>query len=252
MRNRPPINALAIAGVACSAALLLSACDASNGDANSEAAPREVATSEAQAGDDRGTVPTVEPRTFTYANGPFPVTYTITTAAYDGSGGDFRILYGDPYGSLDFNFPVNVADLSQLVTAEATADEQSLLFAGPIDFPTDIGAWLDGAAALEIVDQGTLSIADGDASWWDVEVSDPSAKCLADPPTDEPCVVLWPFLDDGDRQIVQFVVGSARVYAIEAGTEPLMAVTRNDGTPEEDVAAWLATTDAIVSSIILE
>jgi hypothetical protein len=180
------------------------------------------------------------------------VTYTVTTAASDGSGGDFRILYGDPYGSLDFNFPVNVADLSQLVTAEEAAGEQSLLFVGPIDFPTDIGAWLDGAAALEIVDQGTLSIADGDASWWDVEVSDPSAECLADPPTDEPCVILWPFLGDGDRQIAQFVVGSARVYAIEAGTEPLMAVTRNDGTPEDDVAAWLATTDEIVSSIILE
>jgi len=42
------------------------------------------------------------------------------------------------------------------------------------------------------------------------------------------------------------------VYAIEAGAEPLMAVTRNDGTPEEDVAAWLATTDEIVSSITLE
>ena len=251
MRNPPLINALAIAGVACSAALLLSACDASNGDANSEAEPTEVATSEAQADDGRGDLPTIEPGTYTYTNGPFPVTYTTTTATFEGSGGDYRILYGDPYGSLDLNFPVNVADLSQLVTAEATADEQSLLFAGPIDFPTDIGAWLDGAAALKIVDQGTLSLADGDASWWDVEVSDPSAKCLADPPTDEPCVILWPF-DDGDRQIVQFVVGSARVYAIEAGTEPLMAVTRNDETPEEDVAAWLATTDEIVSSITLE
>ena len=46
MRNRPPINALAIAGVACSAALLLSSCDASNADANPEAEPTEVATSE--------------------------------------------------------------------------------------------------------------------------------------------------------------------------------------------------------------
>ena len=250
MRNRPQTRTLAIAGVTYSAALLLSACDASNGDA--EAEPTEVATPEARADDDRGNLPTIEPVTYTYSNGPFPVTYTTTTATVDGSGGDYRILYGDPYGSLDFNFPVNVADLSELVTAEETAREQSLLFAGPIDFPTDIGAWLAGAAALEIVDQGTLSIADGDASWWDVEVSDPSAECLADPPTDEPCVILWPFLGDGDRQIAQFVVGSARVYAIEAGTEPLMAVTRNDGTPEEDVAAWLATTDEIVSSIILE
>ncbi len=81
---------------------------------------------------------------------------------------------------------------------------------------------------------------------------DEGPRFLADPPTDEPCVVLWPFLGAGDRQIVQFVVGSARVYAIEAGTEPRMAVTRNEGTPEEDVAAWLATTDEIVSSITLE
>lgn len=250
MRNRPPIKALAIAGVACSAALLLSACNSSNADVNPEAEPTEVASSEAQAGDARGNM-TIAPGTHTYTKGPLPVTYTTTTTTFDGSGGDYRILYGDPYGSLDFNFPVNVADLSQLVAGEEAGGEQSLLFAGPIDFPTDIGTWLDGAAALEIVDQGTLSIADGDASWWDVEVSDPSAKCLVDQPTDEPCVVLWPFLDSGDRQIVQFVVGSARVYAIEAGTDPLMAVTRNDGTPKEDVAAWLATTDEIVSSITL-
>ena len=137
------------------------------------------------------------------------------------------------------------------MTAEESADEE--LSAGPIGFPGDVGAWLEGAVALEIVDRGSLSLADGDASWWDVEVSDPSARCFADsPPNDGPCVVLWPYLDEqDDRQIGEIVLGSRRVYAIEAGGEPLMASAGTDGTPEEEVAGWLATTDQIVSSITL-
>lgn len=251
----PLIKGAGMATIAC-AALMLSACNSSNDDATSAAEPTEVATSEEPADDLRKYLPTIEPGTYTYTRGPFPVTYTTTEATYDPSkGGDpYRVLLGDPYGSLSFDFPVNVADLSQLVTAGEPANEQGELFAGPIDFPADIGAWLEGAVALEIVDQGTLSLADGDASWWDVEVSDPSARCFSDSPPDEddPCVVLWPYLDEqDDRQIGEWVLGPRRVYAIEAGSEPLMVVAGTDGTPEV-VAGWLATTDAIVASFTLE
>ena len=244
-----------MATIACGAALLLSACDSGSSAPTSGAEPTEVATSEAPADDLRKYLPTIEPGTYTYTRGPFPVTYTTTEATFDPSEGNdpYRVLLGDPYGELHFDFPVNVADLSQLVTADESAEEE-LLFAGPIEFPADIGAWLDGAVALEIVDQGTLSLADRDASWWDVEVSDPSARCFSDiRPDDDPCVVLWPWLDEqDDRQIGEWVVGPRRVYAIEAGSEPLMVMAGTDGTPEEDVAGWLATTDEIVSSFTLE
>ena len=215
------------------------------------AEPTEVTASETQAYDDRGNDPEIEPGTYTYTKGPFPVTYTTTEATIDPSNGGnpYQVLLGDPYGSLVFDFPVNAADLSQLVTQEESVDGP-FLFAGPIDFPADVGAWLDGAVALEIVDQGTLSLADGDASWWDVEVSDPSARCFSDsPPNDGPCVVLWPYVNE--QAVGEVVLGSRRVYAIEAGSESLMASAGTDGTPEEDVAGWLATTDEIVSSITL-
>ena len=92
------------------------------------------------------------------------MTFATTEATFDPSrGGDpYRVLLGDPYGGLVFDFPVNVADLSQLVTEGESGDEE--LFAGPIDVPVDVGAWLDRAVALEIVNEGTLSLADGDAS----------------------------------------------------------------------------------------
>ncbi len=62
-----------------------------------------------------GDLPTTEPGTFTYDNGPFPVTFTTTVPTVDPSqGGDpYRVLLGDPYGIFSFDFPVSVADLSQ-------------------------------------------------------------------------------------------------------------------------------------------
>lgn len=243
-------------------ALVLSGCTSTDDEpepaATQDAAPSEEPLDESAADD--GELPTTEPGTYTYDNGPFPVTFTTTVPTIDPSGGNdpYRVLLGDPYGGLGFDFPVNVADLSQPVTAaddaeSVTAGSVDLLYAGPIDFPDDIGAWLEGAASLQIVDEGTLSLADGEASWWDVEVTEESAVCFADtPPDEDPCVILWPYLaEQEDRQIGDLVLVSARVYAIEFGSEPLMAVAGNGGTPEEEVAGWLATTDEIVSSITL-
>ena len=204
----------------------------------------------------------IEPGTYTYTNGPFPVTFTTTGTTYDPSrGGDpYRIVLGDPHGMLQLDFPVTVADLSQKVTAEEAAagdaEESAVgeLFAGPIDFPADIGAWLEGAVSLRVVEDGTLGLADGEASWWDIEVSDPSARCFLD--VDEPCVFLWPYPDDRDdpqiRQLGAPVFGSARVYAIEFGSAPLMVVASNRDVPDEEVPGWLTTVDEIVATITLE
>jgi len=204
----------------------------------------------------------IEPGTYTYTDGPFPVTFTTTGTTYDPSrGGDpYRIVLGDPHGMLQMDFPVTVADLSQTVTPEAAAagdvQESALgeLFAGPIEVPADIGAWLEGAVSLRVVEKGRLGLADGEAPWWDIEVSDPSARCFLD--VDEPCVFLWPYPDDRNapqtRQIGTPVFGSARVYAIESASAPLMVVAVNRDVPDEEVPGWLATTDEIVSSITLE
>ena len=58
-----------------------------------------------------------------------------------------------------------------------------------------------------------------------------------------------------DRQIGEFVRDSARVYAIQDGDEPLVAVAYTGfeapESPEEDLALWVRTTDAIVSTITL-
>ena len=204
----------------------------------------------------------IEPGTYTYESGPFPVTFTTTGTTFDPSrGGDpYRIVLGDPHGMLQMDFPVTVADLSQEATAEKVAagdvEESPVgeLFVGPIDFPADIGAWLEGAVSLQVVRDGTLGLADGEASWWDVEVSDPSARCFLG--VDEPCVFLWPYPDERDdpqiRQLGAPVFGSARVYAIESGSAPLMMVAANRDVPDAEVPGWLATTDDIVSSITFE
>ena len=203
----------------------------------------------------------VEPGTYLYDNGPFPITLSTTVVTLDGSrGGDpYRIIQGDPYGGLEFDFPASAADLTEQVTGEESATEgradEFLFYVGPVDFPTDIDGWLEGAVSLDVVDQGTLSRPDGEAAWWDLQVTDPAATCFAgddttDPP---PCVVLWPYVDDGtDHQIGMFVLGSARLYAIETDTGPLMALADMRGGPEDGLTDWLATTDEIVSSITLE
>jgi hypothetical protein len=203
----------------------------------------------------------VQPGTYLYDNGPFPIGLTTATVTLDGSrGGDpYRIIQGDPYGVLSFDFPATAADLTRQVTGEESAtqgrEDEFLFYVGPIDFPTDIDAWLEGAVSLDVVDQGTLSRPDGDAAWWDLRVADPSVTCFAgddttDPP---PCVALWPYVDDGtDHQIGMFVLGSARLYAIETDAGPLMALADMRGGPEDGLTDWLATTDEIVSSITLE
>ena len=204
------------------------------------------------------------------------MTITTTAATYDMSRGSdaYRVLVGelgdgeDAYGFLTFDFPVTAADLTVLATADGPIHEietsnsgvPDMLMAGPIDFPTDVGAWLDSAVSLDVVDQGTVSRPDGEAAWWDVELSEPSARCFPEDSVDGdeiPCVVLWPYLDgQDDRQIGEFVRDSARVYAIQDGDEPLMAVAytgfNTPEAPKEDLAVWVGTTDAIVSTITLE
>ena len=219
-----------------------------------------------------------DPGTYTYDRGPFPVTFTTTETTYDMSrGGDpYRVLVGelggvdDVYGFLTFDFPVTAADLTVLATADGPIHEietansgvPDMLMAGPIDFPTDVGAWLESAVSLSVVDQGTLSRPDGEAAWWDVELIEPSARCFPEDSVDGddlPCVVLWPYLEEKaelfDRQIGEFVRDSARVYAIQDGDEPLVAVAYTGfeapESPEEDLALWVRTTDAIVSTITL-
>ena len=123
----------------------------------------------------------VMPTEVLYDNGPFPMTLTTTTVTLDGSrGGDpYRIIQGEPYGGLEFDFPASAADLTRQVTGEESATEgradEFLLYAGPIDFPTDIDGWLEGAVSLDVVDQGTLTRPDGEAAWWDLQVNDPAA-----------------------------------------------------------------------------
>jgi hypothetical protein len=218
----------------------------------------------------------VEPGTYTYAGGgpfpaAFPYTFTTTVTTLDSSigGGLYgRLVLGDPYGALEFDFPVVVADLSQLVTDEESATEgraeEDLLYAGPLDFPAaglrdlrgvDVGAWLHGAAALDVVAAGTLNLSAGQVPWWDVEVSDSTAACVPDATADDPaCVLLWPSLDgQDDPQIGLRVEGAARIYVIETTRgRPLVAVAQMRGGPEDQTAGWLATTDEIVASITFE
>lgn len=168
-------------------------------------------------------------------------------------------IQGDPYGGLDLDFPTTAADLTQRVTHEQSATEgradQAELYAGPIDFPTDIDAWLEEAVSLDVVDAGILRRPDGDAAWWDLRVSDPAATCFADDDTSDipPCVVLWPYEDDGtDHQIGMWVSEPARLYAVETDAGPLMALATMRGGPQAQLADWLAVTDAIVSSMTVE
>ena len=140
------------------------------------------------------------------------------------------------------------------MSATSTSPTSEKLYAGPILFPDDVGAWLERAVSLRIIDEGSLALPAGEASWWDIEVSNPAARCFAG--IDEPCVFLWTTAPQRDapqvRQIGAPVFGSARVYAIDAGSTPLTLVAMNRDVPDEDVPAWLATTDQIVSAVKLE
>ena len=234
-----------------------------------DVAPVDSPTDEAAVDDGTNEAPAAEPNrgspvqpgTYTYDNGPFPIALTTTTVTLDGSrGGDpYRVIQGEPYGGLSFDFPATAADLTVQVTGEDSATEgredEFLLYVGPIDFPTDVDAWLEGAVSLDVVDQGTLSRPDGEAAWWDLQVSDPAATCFAgdDTTDDPPCVVLWSYVDDGtDHQIGMWVSEPARLYAIETDAGPLMALADMRGGPDDGLTDWLATTDEIVSSITLE
>jgi hypothetical protein len=215
----------------------------------------------------------VQPGSYTYTGTPttvgglgpfpaaFPYTFTTEVTTLDGSSGGGlygRQVLGDPYGALEFDFPVAVADLTQPVTDEESATagraDENLLYAGPIDVPSDIAAWLGGAVSLDVVDNGTLSLAGGQAQWWDVEISDPAAACFPDTTSDDPpCVLLWPPSDgQDDPQIGLGVQDAARIYAIQTDTGPLMAMAHLRGGPHDQTAGWLATTDQIVSSITLD
>jgi hypothetical protein len=148
------------------------------------------------------------------------------------------------------------------VTPEAAADgvgdvdesDVGELYAGPVLFPDDVGAWLHGAVSLRVVDEGTLALSEGEASWWDIEVSDPAARCFAH--IDEPCAFLWTTAPQRDspqvRQIGAPVFGSARVYELDGGSAPLTLVATNQDVPDEDRNDWLAATDAVVATITLE
>lgn len=227
-------RARALAALVGAGALVLSSCGS---DASSESEPPEEGTP-------------VEAGTYTYEKGPFPVTLTTEETTYDMSrGGDpYRVIAMDPDGLLTLDFPVSAADLTQ-PPSEETNEFEEYEVAGPIDFPDDIGAWLQNAIALNIEDEGTLELADGEAVWWDLKVSDPDAACFEDGPAD-PCVTLWPFLEsEQERQIGAIMFDSARLYAVEGGEEPLMLLTETRGVPQEDLPAFLDTTDQIVESI---
>jgi hypothetical protein len=253
MTGRNPA-ARVVAAVGATAVLGLAACSgadeesASSASATAQPSASEPAAEEIWA---NSGVP-LEPGTYTYDNGPVPYTYTTSGTTLDETrGGDpYRVVLGVPYGALGFDFPVKVADLSEQVTPQESAGEE-LVFAGPIEIPADIGRWLADAAALRVVDQGTLSRPDGTASWWDLEVSDPAARCFVEgPPPPRPCVVLWPYLDDeGDRQLGDWVLGSARLYAVETGAEPVLATAHIRGGPQEAASDWLSTADEIVASM---
>ena len=177
----------------------------------------------------------------------------------------YRSLVGDPSGWLIFDFPLTVADLSQEATAEGPVHEfpqgeVDWLMAGPVDAPADVGAWLASAVSLDVVDEGTLSLAEGQAEWWDVEVSNSSARCFEFPSDQDACVVLWPWPTSEElwaRQGGTYVIGSSRLYAVDTGSDTLIAVAyardlNSAPAPEEELARWLATTDGIVSSITFD
>ena len=259
------VMTLALAGPS----LLLAACGSDDDESmgTADAADEMVDDGDGeQAAAEPNSGTAVDPGTYTYTGdstfpAAFPYAFTTEVTTLDGSSGGGlygRQVLGDPYGALEFDFPVVVADLTQPVTDEGSATagraDEDLLYAGPIDFPTDIGAWLEGGVSLDVVDDGTLSLAGGQAQWWDVEVSDPAAACIPDTTGDDPpCVLLWPSSDGhDDPQIGLGVQGAARIYAIGTDTGPLMAIAHIRGGPQDQAAGWLATTDQIIASITLE
>lgn len=252
-RRNPIRRTKALTALVGAGALVLSSCSPDALSESAETESTESATAEETPEDElpppnpmEGTP--VEAGTYTYEKGPFPVTLTTEETTYDMSrGGDpYRVIAMDPYGLLRLDFPVNAADLTQ-PPSEETNEIGEYEVAGPIDFPDDIGAWLRDAIAFDIVDEGTLELADGEAAWWDLQLTDPDAACFAS--VVEPCVTLWPYQDQ--RQIGGRFSGWTRLYAVETGEEPLMLQTDTLGISQEDLPAFLDTTDQIVGSITL-
>lgn len=206
--------------------------------------------------DDDGFLPpdqaaTLPPGTYRSSTYPVPVTFT-TTDELTLIGTAVELSADETFSTfLQLGQPDQVADLSPAISLQELQDtgapgipEDRLM-----DVPEDVGAWLDDATAIDIVNEGSTTIDGQEAPWWDVELQDGDLACSPQPNV-PPCQPLWP----GGPQAPQAggpaaVVASTinRIWAAQSADRTVLVVAQApaDGT----APAWFDTAEGIVASL---
>lgn len=159
--------------------------------------------------------------------------------------------------SLVVGQPDQVADLSPAISQEELADS-----GGPgipqdrlMELPEDVGAWLDDAEAVAIVDEGSTTVGGQQAPWWQVELQhrDDIDLACSPQPNVPPCQPLWnpgPQVGDGASLGDDFRSWPHRIWAVPAGDRTvLVAVT---APPDTTASAWFDTAEDIVASFAFD
>lgn len=235
-----------------------SAAPSRSGDTTASGEPVALESVGADERDDDGvlTQPTPLPRG-TYRSSAYPVAVTFTTT-------DELTLFAPAEVSLtadaqfsrvlDISQPDQVADLSRPISREDLEGTTGVRIPEDrlIDMPTDIGAWLGDAEAIDIVGEGSTTVGGQQAPWWDVELRDRGEGELAcqAQPGPPPCQGLWP----GGPQIglggFVAVDTVTRIWAVPAASRTIMVLAQTQ-PPADDAAtsAWFDTAEDIVASL---
>lgn len=192
----------------------------------------------------------------TYRSSAYGVPVTFTTADELMLVSDAVLLTTDAGFSriLEVSQPDQVADLSRPISradlegaGQANIPEDRL-----IAMPTDVGAWLSDAEAIDVVDEGSTSGADEQAPWWDLELEDRGEGelvCQA-APGPPPCQGLWPGGPRSGFGAIVAVDTATRIWAVPAAAGMVMIVAQTQLVADDAATSeWFDTAEDIVASL---
>ena len=244
----PPVGSETVSGASPSSS--------ETGDVAASAEPTPLESLGADVRDDRGFVPpdnpvTLPPGNYRSSTYHVPVTFTTTD--------ELRLIgYGVSLSSdADFNTiltvgqPDQVVDLSPAISLQDFPDaaEPGIPEDRLMDMPEDVGAWLDDAEAVDIVNKGATTVDGQEAPWWDVELlrrEDVDLAC-GPQPNAPPCQPLWPGGPATGNPALAGASAISRIWAVQSADRTVLVAAR--APADRSAPAWFATTEDIVASL---
>lgn len=190
------------------------------------------------------------PGTYRSSTYPVPLTFTTTEELTLLSGGVTLVLDEEFNEILLVGQPDQVADLSTAVALQELRDagEPGIPDDRLMDMPADVGAWLDDAEAIDVVDEGSTTVDGQEARWWDVELQDRDDLDLACIPRPAPpCQPLWPGGPQAGNPAAVVASTISRIWAVKSADRTVLvqAEAPADGT----ASTWFDTAEGIVASL---